>query len=191
MQAEDPFAVHLLIHSADKMLIDVAKRTGKELEADWELYIKDEYRGAFFDRHRETYNYFKHAREDFDEDLPVHDIMMSNVMTLFICVANYAKLFSEQTDHMILFQAFVMNINPGIIHANAPGRSTLLEGVLMSQTMTPRDFFKMFEESSHMLPRFYTELGQDCADIKQFYRTSFLSLRAGITPSAATLRVPE
>ncbi|MFZ3354446.1 MAG: hypothetical protein WA268_26660 [Xanthobacteraceae bacterium] len=33
---EDPFAVHLLIQSADKTLIDVAKKHGKELRVSYE-----------------------------------------------------------------------------------------------------------------------------------------------------------
>jgi hypothetical protein len=31
---EDPFAIHLLVHSAEKMLIDVSKKTGKKLLLD-------------------------------------------------------------------------------------------------------------------------------------------------------------
>jgi len=34
----DPFAVHLLIRSADKLLIDLAKKRGEEPRVDWELY---------------------------------------------------------------------------------------------------------------------------------------------------------
>ena len=62
---EDPFAVHLLVQSADKILIDLARAQSKPLRLDWEDHIKPEYRKEFFARHRETYNYFKHADEDF------------------------------------------------------------------------------------------------------------------------------
>ena len=92
MKTEDPFAVHLIIHSADKMLIDIAKSRKEELKMDWELYIKDEFHTDFFTKHRATYNYFKHAQKDAATDLPVYDIMMLNVMTLFIAIANYKTL---------------------------------------------------------------------------------------------------
>jgi hypothetical protein len=92
---EDPFAVHLLVHSADKILIDLARQNGQELLVDWELYIKDEYHGEFFKRYRETYNYFKHAKRDLAADLPVRDIAMTNVMDLFITVVNYVHIFGE------------------------------------------------------------------------------------------------
>jgi hypothetical protein len=56
---EDPFAVHLLINSADKLLIDLSKKLGIELRVNWEDYIKPEFHGEFFKKIRETYNYLK------------------------------------------------------------------------------------------------------------------------------------
>jgi hypothetical protein len=54
----------------------------------------------------------KHAEDDLETDLPVHDIMtldimmldimMLDIIVLFICAANCANGFSEQADHMIL-----------------------------------------------------------------------------------------
>jgi hypothetical protein len=35
---EDPFAVHLLVDSADKILIDQAKQNGRELRVDLECF---------------------------------------------------------------------------------------------------------------------------------------------------------
>jgi hypothetical protein len=62
MKMEDPFVVHLVVQSVDKLLIDVAEKMGTYLEADWEVYIKDEYHSAFFTKYRETYNFLKHAK---------------------------------------------------------------------------------------------------------------------------------
>jgi hypothetical protein len=191
MTQEDPFAVHLLVHSADKMLIDIAGKRGQELKVDWELYIKDEYHKAFFDRHRATYNYFKHADRDFSADLPVHDIMMLNVMTLFIAIENYVKLFGERTDHMMLFLVFVMNLSPEIINKEAEAKVNLQAGLRMTQSMTPKIFFECFEENSHMLPKFYSEVSKDMQDIIDFYHLSFSQLRAGETKSPKLLRIPE
>ena len=139
MKMEDPFAIHLIAHSADKMLLDIAKKRNEYPSLDWELYIKDEYQRAFFAKHRATYNYFKHAKEDFRQ-LPVHDIMMLNVMTLFIAIANYTKLFKEQTQHMTLFQCFVMALYPEIASPPQPIKAKMLESLGMMQTMAPRTF---------------------------------------------------
>jgi hypothetical protein len=168
VKQEDPFAIHLLIHSADKMLIDLAKKRRQELRVDWELYIKDEYHKAFFDKHRATYNYFKHANKDFADDLPVHDIMMLNIMTILICIANYSILLGEHTDHMTLFQVFVMNLSPGIITPEAAAKTNLLKSVRMTQSMTPSSFFETFEQNAQMLPRFCGEVAKDLEDITDF-----------------------
>jgi hypothetical protein len=67
---EDPFATHLLIQSADKLLIDLAKHsaTGK-LALDWTPLMKPEYKDALLKVHRETFNFLKHADRDHDQTL--------------------------------------------------------------------------------------------------------------------------
>jgi hypothetical protein len=188
---EDPFAVHLLIQSADKMLIDLAKHRGEELRVDWTLYIKPEYHKQFFERMRATSNFLKHANKDFADNLPVHDIMMINVSSLFICVANYAKLFSEQTDHMTLFNIFVMNIFPQTINPEAVGHTELLKNLGMTQGMTPRAFFETFEENHNVLPKYEAEVAKDLEDTADFYRLSFRELRIGERKSRRVFRIPE
>ena len=55
---EDPFAIQLLIQSADKLLIDVARKRGKKLTFTWTEAIKPEYRDAVIRTIRETANFF-------------------------------------------------------------------------------------------------------------------------------------
>ena len=57
--AEDPFAIHLIIQSADKLLIDLSKRLKKPLKLNWAENIKDEYRSPLMAVFRETYNFLK------------------------------------------------------------------------------------------------------------------------------------
>lgn len=188
---EDPFAIQLLIHSADKMLIDIAKRRDQELRADWELYIKPEYHGAFFKKLRVTYNYLKHADSDWDKLLPVHDIAMQNVWAIFVCIANYSKLFNELTKHMLLFYIFVLNIAPHFLKPEAVGIPKLLEAAKMTEGMTPKEFFKLFNEKYHeMLPGYYPEVANDLQDIVDFYHLAFYELREGKTKSSRLLRLP-
>jgi len=150
---EDPFAIHLLVHSADKILIDIASKQGQKLRIDWELYIKPEYHAVFFEKIRATYNYLKHADTDFDEKLPVNNIMMLNPSAIFLCLANYSKLFGELTKHMLLFYILMLNIWPQLLRPEAAGTPELLKAAEMTQGMTPSEFFKLFDEKSHnMLP---------------------------------------
>jgi hypothetical protein len=188
---EDPFAVHLLINSADKLLIDLSKKLDKELRVNWEDYIKPEFQGQFFKKLRETYNYLKHADDDFAVELPVHNIMMINVSSLFICAANYSKLFGETTDHMMLFLVFVMNIMPEIITPEFAHATELLKNVSTTQGTTPAEFFDMFEQHQHALPRYGRELAKDLEDTIDFYHLSFRQIRAGETKSHRILRITE
>jgi hypothetical protein len=41
---EDPFAIQVLIQSADKILIDISKNTNKKLTMDWLEFVKPEYK---------------------------------------------------------------------------------------------------------------------------------------------------
>jgi hypothetical protein len=185
MQMEDPFAIHVIVHSADKIIIDMAKNRGKHLRMDWELYIKDEFHKAFFKRLRETYNYLKHATEDADTELPVHDIMSSNVMALFCAVTNYVDLFGERTAHMLLFQTFVMNLMPDIL---VPSLQTapLISTFEKLQAMTPHSFFKTLEEIPEMLP-LPSERAEDIKDVIDYYHLSFQEIRAGIKSSSSLI----
>jgi hypothetical protein len=189
---EDPFAIHLLVQSAEKVLHDIAKKQSKLLRVYWEDYIKDEYHSAFFKRHRAIYNYFKHADEDFAEDLPVHDIMMLNVMQLFIAIANYTALFAETTDHMILFHVFTLNLSPQLIHPESLKKNELLKALRQTQHMTPGEFFDLFEQNTVSLPRFHAERAKDLQDIIDFYEISFTGLRNGETKSQKRIyRLPS
>jgi hypothetical protein len=180
---EDPFAIHLLVQSAEKLLHDMAEKQNKLLRVYWEDYIKEEYHSAFFKRHRATYNYFKHAKQDFADDLPIHDIMMLNVMQLFIAIANYTALFVETTDHMMLFHVFTLNLLPQLIHPESLMKEELLKSISQTQHMTPEEFFDLFEQNTVSLPRFHTERANDLQDIIDFYQISFTGLRNGETKS--------
>jgi hypothetical protein len=188
---EDPFAVHLLVHSADKILIDLAKQNGHELRVDWELHIKDEYHDDFFKRHRETYNYFKHADRDFATDLPVRDIAMTNVMNLFITVVNYEHMFGERTHHMALFESFIFTLMPEIIIPTDIRGVELLKGARDMQSMTPADFFRTLEEHPEALPNFYPEAAEDVEDLTDFYHLTFRELREGKRKSPRLFKLPS
>src|SRR4051794_29090665 len=69
--AEDPFPIHLIIQSADKLLIDLSKKLKKPLAHNWVENIKDEYLSPLMDVFRETYNFLKQADKDHDEELHV------------------------------------------------------------------------------------------------------------------------
>jgi hypothetical protein len=176
MKMDDPFALHLIIQSVEKLLIDVAAGMNKYLEMDWELCIKDEYHGVFFKQYRETYNFLKHAKSDFEKELPVRDIMMMNVMGLFMCIVNYAKLYDVHSDHMRLFTGFVQVLMPKMIKAPAELRPSVAKALDGIGDMTPATYFQMFQEFS-LLPKLREETSIDLQDILEFYGTPLRQLQ--------------
>lgn len=152
--AEDPFATHLVIQSADKLLIDLSKRLKRPLAHDWVENIKDEYRSPLMAVFRETYNFLKHADNDHDEELHVGSIAESNVLLVAVCIANYQALFGEYTDHMkllftsakLVFPAgFVMPDQRAVFEAALPKLAGMRFGELFnmdlwSAPIATRDF---------------------------------------------------
>ncbi|PWT82906.1 MAG: hypothetical protein C5B58_07425 [Acidobacteria bacterium] len=124
---EDPFAIHLLGQSAEKVLIDLLKNEGAQ-DPFYSL-LKPEMRDEFFAIYRESYNFLKHADRDSDGKLGVHSIVESNDLLLFTSVARYGVLFGAYTAHMSVFLKFAGLLYPGIIDWDQwPNAKTLLEG---------------------------------------------------------------
>jgi hypothetical protein len=145
---------------------------------------------AIFSLYRDAYNYFKHADKDLD-DLPIYDIMRINIMALFMCVSHYHDLFGETTSHMVLLLMFVMTLSPELIEPTAMQATELLEGIHDMESMTPREYFTIFEENIGMLPGYIGERSKDLADIIDFYNLSFSELRAGKTKSTRILHIRD
>jgi hypothetical protein len=174
MSKEDPFIVHLAVHSAEKLLSDVAKSRGLYLHLDWELYITDEHHKEFFGRHCETYNYFKHADRDSADQLPVHDIMMLNVMALFMVVVNYAKLYNVFTDHMRIYIGFSQLLMPNVLSLSEEQKRVAAESLFSAGNLTPAEFFAATRAHPELIaPNLLIEKIQDLGDILDFYRTPF------------------
>jgi len=72
-----------------------------------------------------------------------------------------------------------------------PAKTELLKGIHIMESMTPGNFFETFEENSHMLPKFWSEVAKDLQDVIDFYNLSFSELRAGTTKSSRLIRIPD
>jgi hypothetical protein len=181
MAKEDPFVIQLIAHSADKLLIDVAKKKGTYLELDWELYIKDEYHRDFFNDYRQTYNYFKHADTDFTKQLPVYDIAMLNVMAVFMCAVNYVKLFQISSHHVRVYFWFIQLLMPHIVKIPDPKIHELWQTAL-DEAFADATPAKFFERVSSHAAKFSLKTDEEAAfdlqDVVNFYRTPISELRS-------------
>jgi bifunctional ADP-heptose synthase (sugar kinase/adenylyltransferase) len=76
LKKEDPFAIHVLIQSADKILIDLAKKRGIDVTIDRKKDLPKDYRDA-------------------DLIKPIQDIMLSNIKVISSASMNFVNLFQQ------------------------------------------------------------------------------------------------
>ena len=175
---EDPFAIHLLIQSAEKLLIDVAKKRGDALAFDWEDVIKPEFQSEFFTLHRETYNFFKHANKD-TQDLPVHNIAEANACFLAMAIENYRVIFGDITEHMKIFRFFTRLWKPkwfsSAVENLVPEEKVewVKSALSTLRSATPAEFFKAVLESPSGNKGFEQERTSDVSDGLEFWSTPF------------------
>jgi hypothetical protein len=180
---EDPFAIHLLVQSADKVITDYAARANKTLTADFAAHIRPEKRKEAYAVLRETYNYLKHADSDWDKLLGVQDLVRLNAITLFACVANFGAVFGETTDHMRLIIALNSMLFPDILKEETLPAEFKKALDSLANT-TPADMFDIIQEfKALVLPNLSSERTADLADIGDFYDTPFAELQKRAPPS--------
>ena len=166
---EDPFAIHLLVQSADKVITDYAKKVGKALAADFDAHLRPENKKEAYAILRETYNYLKHADSDWDKSLEVRDLVRLNAITLFYCVANFGAIFGETTDHMRLILSLNSALFPEIFKQKTPPM-TFRESMRGLADSTPSEMLDAMNEFiTLVLPNFSEEKKADLADIGGFY----------------------
>ena len=130
LSGEDPFAIHLLGQSAEKVLIDLLENEG--VEDPLFSLLKPDMRSEFFNIYRESYNFLKHADRDSDGKLGVRNIVGSNDLLLFTCILRYGVLFGPYTQHMSIFLRFAGLLYPGIVDWDE-----LLKNLLKEATRGP------------------------------------------------------
>jgi hypothetical protein len=175
---EDPFAIHLLIQSADKILIDLAKKIDRKLVFSWDAYIKPEYKDAFIETVRETSNFFKHADRDHDSELHVANIAETNIMQLGLCIVNYHGLFGEWTHHMmVLFSAAKLYSPDGFV---IPDQREQFDAALPKiQDMTLAEYLDGWWDDPSIkagFPNLATEKSEDLRDTSALYGTRIRDL---------------
>jgi hypothetical protein len=175
---EDPFAVHLLVQSADKLLIDIAKKRGVKLPADWVEIIKEEHRQEFFAMYRETYNFFKHADRGPDH-LAVYNISELNAAQLTMAVENYGAVFGPISAHMAVFRIFARLWKPNWFPKKfedvfPPDKAESLAKMLATiRSGTPGEFLRIIIENRIGNTAFEQERSADLAENIEFYSTAF------------------
>ena len=182
MAEEDPFAIHLLIQSCDKIVTDYAEKSGKKLSFDFGAHVRPDKKNEAYRALRETYNYLKHADEDWDKLLEIRDLVRMNVLTMFVCAANFSVVFAETTDHMRLMMSFSTILFPEILNEHTLP-DDFRKSMAGMENSTPAEFCRIVKEYSNIVsPNFEAEWKADTVDLGDFYETHFSELGKRPTP---------
>lgn len=179
---EDPFAIHLLGQSAEKVCLDLLKRAGIPDPFDIGSTVYPEYKKAFLTLYREPYNFLKHADRDHDGQLPIYDLVGANDMLISFCVLRYSKLFGEVTTHMVHFRNMMMTIYPNIFHWDRDPRfGVLLEQRRQLTNITRGDLLMVFGETLGKNKDYERERAEDLVDIVEANQRVVENVREGRT----------
>jgi hypothetical protein len=125
LAGEDPFAIHILAQSVEKVAIDLLKANG--IADPFYSLIIPARRAEFFEAYREPVNFLKHADKDHDGLLPVYDIVRASDLALFGAIIRLMYLGEKLTSHMRVFLVFVATQFPNTINADAmPGLADII-----------------------------------------------------------------
>jgi hypothetical protein len=111
---EDPFAVHLTVSSANRVLTDLATANGVTLEFDWNSRLKDEYKQLGFAILSETYNFLRHADETPDEVHGVRNIVQRNDLDILMASKRFKEIAGHSTQHMTSFSHLMLSQYPKV-----------------------------------------------------------------------------
>jgi hypothetical protein len=159
---EDPFAVHLICQSCDKLILDLAKHRQIVLQSDWSTLLKPEFARAAFVIFRETYNYFKHADDDADKKLQIRRIVDSNEMSIWMNCVRYRELFGKETFHMLQFVQYMAFKHPN--HLNEPHRTLSLSARNELKGLTRGQVLCVIKEQMANDPGTIAERSEDLID---------------------------
>ena len=104
---EDPFALHVILYSCDRLITDYVRHKNIYVTFDWRDYIKDEYHDEFAELRVETYDFLRHGDRRPDHKLGVRDIEKTNELDLLMNVHRYKESTDIHTEHTQQFMNFI------------------------------------------------------------------------------------
>jgi hypothetical protein len=109
---EDPFALHIVSQSCDKLITDCIKQDNLHTTVEFARFVKPQYLRDFYDIYRTTYNYFKHANKDRYQKLEVRDIVIVNETEMLVNAARLNEVYRIYTCHMKYFSHYMQMVVP-------------------------------------------------------------------------------
>jgi hypothetical protein len=168
LAGEDPFAIHLLIQSGEKLVRGIANKAGVLLRLDFDPHLKGGTREEFYYFWRIAYNYFKHAEHDADIDLGVHDIHRQNILALLVLSDGFGQVYGSRTAHVQLYMVALACVMPARLEL-FPGMAEVAEEARRKMKgLTIGEYFGfILETAAQYFPDFETERREDLVDLDE------------------------
>lgn len=115
---EDPFALHLVCHSCDKLITDCIKADNLNAGSFIDHVVRPEYRKEFYVIYREVYNYLKHANTDRNSNLGVRQIVQINELSILFNIKNINEIMTFNTAHTRYYFGYAMVMFKPLFDAN-------------------------------------------------------------------------
>jgi hypothetical protein len=177
-RGEDQYALHLMIQSADKILLDLAKHKRIELYLDWEARLPKEFHKEFFAEFRRPYNFLKHADKDPDEVVDWDTIADFNLLQLGVCGRHFEQVFGYSTRHMDILGGVIRLVYFERTEPSPEARA-IVENVLSSIAQTSLGaYLRMLLDRGETDPQMAREAAEDLQSSNDFLNLNFASLRA-------------
>jgi hypothetical protein len=171
---EDPFALHLVCQSCDKLItdcltVDTSQRMTPLADAFADL-VKPGYRKAFFKLYREVYNYLKHADTDRHLKLGVHHIVQTNEMSILMNIRGYNELLTHtlNTKHARYYLCYAMIMFKNLISPD-DGLNALLQhanlDLHVADSLTRTEVLAVMRKATALDKAYLAEKNDDLVDI--------------------------
>jgi hypothetical protein len=114
---QSPVSVHVVVKSAEEILLSLGKTAAIKLPMDFLSYIRPAHRKHVQAKMKEAYNFFKHADRDPRATLSAERLVKLpelNDMVLMASIEHYRSLAKGIEPYMSLYLVVVMAIYPGL-----------------------------------------------------------------------------
>jgi hypothetical protein len=177
-RGEDQYALHLMIQSADKILLDLAKHRGVELYLDWEKRLPKEFHKEFFAGFRRPYNFLKHADKDPDEVVDWDTIADFNLLQLGVCCRHFKEVFGYSTRHMDILSGVIPIAFFERTETSPEVRDSIEKILLSNAHMTFGAFLRSILDRGEIDPKMALETAEDLRSSNELLGMNFAALRA-------------
>jgi hypothetical protein len=168
LSCEDAYGTHILVRAADTVIGDLHRRKGISDPLNFSNYVRKEHLQDFLAVHNETYNFLKHGHLLHDGAVPIHSIVLSNDILLWINVVRFKNLFGYLTYHMEVYGQLIRAIHPHLVKWETAEMAEMFLALrAKAEHLTRGEILEAANYGYQRDARFLAEKEEDLVDIRK------------------------